>query len=174
MEFPFCRQPNVAGPAGPGRVPVGAAARRRADEALHRRPNIISPAPGHKIPPNCCEKLPTSRPNQVWAMDIATITPLGQRCASPDHCLAGHRKCMRRGQRDDKGAGRDSIFVERLWRTIKYEEVYPRAYASVPEARCSIGRYLDFCNSRRPHSAQSGKAPNQAYFNPAMPNTATA
>jgi hypothetical protein len=88
MEFPFCRQPNVAGPAGPGRVPVGAAARRRADEALHRRANIISPAPGHKIPPNCCEKLPTSRPNQVWAMDIATITPLGQRCASPDHCLA--------------------------------------------------------------------------------------
>jgi len=44
---------------------------------------------------------------------------------------------------DGKGAWRDNIFVERLWRTIKYEEVYLRAYASVPEARASIGRYID-------------------------------
>ena len=44
---------------------------------------------------------------------------------------------------DGKGAWRDNVFVERLWRTIKYEEVYLRAYASVPEARASIGRYID-------------------------------
>ncbi len=43
---------------------------------------------------------------------------------------------------DGKGAWRDSVFVERLWRTVKYEEVYLRAYASVSEARASIGRYL--------------------------------
>jgi putative transposase len=47
---------------------------------------------------------------------------------------------------DGKGAWRDNIFVERLWRTIKYEEVYLRAYASVSEARISIGRYLAFYN----------------------------
>ena len=47
---------------------------------------------------------------------------------------------------DGKGAWRDNVFVERLWRTIKYEEVYLRAYTSVPEARASIGRYLDFYN----------------------------
>jgi putative transposase len=47
---------------------------------------------------------------------------------------------------DGKGAWRDNIFVERLWRTIKYEEVYLRAYASVSEARASIGRYLAFYN----------------------------
>jgi putative transposase len=47
---------------------------------------------------------------------------------------------------DGKGAWRDNVFVERLWRTIKYEEVYLRAYTSVPEARASIGRYLAFYN----------------------------
>ncbi len=53
---------------------------------------------------------------------------------------------------DGKGAWRDNVFVERLWRTVKYEEVYLRAYASVSEARASIGRYLSFCNGTRPHS----------------------
>src|SRR5664280_1875611 len=45
---------------------------------------------------------------------------------------------------DGKGAWRDNVFVERLWRSVKYEEVYLRAYDSVSEARTSIGRYLDF------------------------------
>lgn len=45
---------------------------------------------------------------------------------------------------DGKGAWRDNVFVERLWRTIKYEEVYLRAYANVPEARASLGRYIGF------------------------------
>ena len=44
---------------------------------------------------------------------------------------------------DGKGAWRDNVFVERLWRTVKYEEVYLRAYDSVSDARASIGRYLD-------------------------------
>ena len=48
---------------------------------------------------------------------------------------------------DGKGAWRDTVFVERLWRSVKYEEVYLRAYDSVGEARNSIGRYLDFYNS---------------------------
>ena len=52
---------------------------------------------------------------------------------------------------DGKGAWRDNVFVERLWRTIKYEEVYLRAYESVSDARASIGRYLHFYNERRPH-----------------------
>ena len=52
---------------------------------------------------------------------------------------------------DGKGAWRDNVFVERLWRTIRYEEVYLRAYASVSEARAGIGQYLGFYNSRRPH-----------------------
>ena len=64
-----------------------------------------------------------------------------------------------------KGAWRGNVFVERLWRSVKYEEVYLRAYESVGEARNSIGRYLDFYNRRRPHSSLDGSTPDQAYLN---------
>jgi putative transposase len=67
---------------------------------------------------------------------------------------------------DGKGAWRDNVFVERLWRSVKYEEVYLRAYNSVGEARTSIGRYVDFYNRRRPHSSLDGTTPDQAYFTP--------
>src|SRR5258707_269471 len=52
---------------------------------------------------------------------------------------------------DGRGSWRDNVFVERLWRTVKYEEVYLRAYDSVAEARSSIGSYLAFYNRKRPH-----------------------
>jgi len=67
---------------------------------------------------------------------------------------------------DGKGAWRDNVFVERLWRSVKYEEVYLRAYDSVSDARASIGHYLDFYNGRRPHSSLDGMTPDQAYFGP--------
>ena len=67
---------------------------------------------------------------------------------------------------DGKGAWRDNVFVERLWRSIKYEEVYLRAYDSVSDARTSIGRYLAFYNGRRPHSSLDRRTPDQVYFNP--------
>ncbi len=67
---------------------------------------------------------------------------------------------------DGKGAWRDNVFVERLWRSVKYEEVYLRAYDGVSEARTSIGRYLNFYNGRRPHSSLDRRTPDQAYFNP--------
>ena len=67
---------------------------------------------------------------------------------------------------DGRGAWRDNVFVERLWRSVKYEEVYLRAYDTVSDARVSIGRYLDFYNGRRPHSSLDGGTPDQAYFNP--------
>jgi putative transposase len=65
---------------------------------------------------------------------------------------------------DGKGAWRDNAFVERLWRSVKYEEVYLRAYDSVGEARASIGRYLVFYNGRRPHTQHDGQTPDSAYF----------
>jgi len=70
---------------------------------------------------------------------------------------------------DGKGAWRDNVFVERLWRTIKYEEVYLHAYASVPEARAALVRYLTFYNARRPHSSLDRQTPDQAYFNTPQP-----
>ena len=65
---------------------------------------------------------------------------------------------------DGKGAWRDNVFVERLWRSVKYEEVYLKAYDSAGEARASIGKYLAFYNGRRPHSSLDGATPDQAYF----------
>lgn len=65
---------------------------------------------------------------------------------------------------DGKGAWRDNVFVERLWRTVKYEEVYLRAYDSVSEARTSISRYLAFYNQGRPHSSLDARTPDEAYF----------
>lgn len=66
---------------------------------------------------------------------------------------------------DGKGAWRDNVFVERLWRSVKYEEVYLKAYASVAEARAGIGAYLNFYNTKRPHQALDGNTPDKAYFN---------
>src|ERR1700709_1931117 len=66
---------------------------------------------------------------------------------------------------DGRGAWRDNVFVERLLRSVKYEEVYLRAYDSVAEARALIGRYITFYNARRPHSSLDARADGQAYCN---------
>ena len=66
---------------------------------------------------------------------------------------------------DGKGCWRDNVFVERLWRTIKYDEVYLHAYESVSQARAGLDRFLTFYNTSRPHSSLDGKTPDQVYFN---------
>jgi putative transposase len=65
---------------------------------------------------------------------------------------------------DGKGSWRDNVFVERLWRSVKYEEVYLHAYDSVAQARASLRRYLDFYNRARPHSSLDRRTPDEAYF----------
>jgi putative transposase len=65
---------------------------------------------------------------------------------------------------DGKGCWRDNVFIERFWRSLKYEEVYLHAYESASVARTSIGRYIAFYNSARPHSALDGRPPDAAYF----------
>jgi len=70
---------------------------------------------------------------------------------------------------DGKGCWRDNVFVERLWKSIKYEEVYLRAYDSVAHAKASLGRYIAFYNTRRPHSSLDRKTPDQVYFNQPRP-----
>lgn len=212
-------------PCEVGRLHVATLMKRMGIEALYRRPNTSKPAPGHKIYPYLLRKLPITRPNQVWAMDI-TYSPMARGfiylaavvdwftrrvlawrvsiTLEADFCIEAVEEALaRHGQpeifntdqgsqftstgfikvlaareikisMDGKGAWRDNVFVERLWRTIKYEEVYLRAYASVSEARTEIGRYLGFYNSRRPHSSLDGRTPDQAYFNPPMPEAVAA
>jgi putative transposase len=74
---------------------------------------------------------------------------------------------------DGKGCWRDNIFIERLWRTLKYEEVYLHAYDSVSAATAGIGRYLTLYNTRRPHSSLTDRTPDDAYFFP-LPLSAAA
>ena len=65
---------------------------------------------------------------------------------------------------DGKGAWRDNVFVERLWRSLKYEEVYLHAYDTVLAAKAGLDRYFRFYNNRRPHSSLDRQTPNQFYY----------
>jgi putative transposase len=225
MEFPFAGSRMLQGLLVQegfkvGRLHVATLMKRMGIEALYRKPNTSKPAPGHKTYPYLLRKLPITRPNQVWAMDITYIpmargfiylaavldwftrrvlawrvsitleagfcieaveealakhgtpeifnTDQGSQFTSSDFIKVLAAREIRISM-DGKGSWRDNVFVERLWRTIKYEEVYLRAYASVSEARASIGRYLGFYNRRRPHSSLDGKTPDQVYFNTLSP-----
>ena len=199
-----------------GRLHIATLMKRMGIEAIYRKPNTSKPAPGHKIYPYLLRKLPVTRPNQVWAMDItyipmargfvylaAVVDWFSRRVLAwrlsitlhADFCIEAVEEALARfgvpeifntdqGSQftstdftkvllardikismDGKGAWRDNVFVERLWKSIKYEEVYLRAYETVSHARTSIGRYLDFYNGRRPHSSLGRKTPEQAYFN---------
>ncbi len=65
---------------------------------------------------------------------------------------------------DGKGRWRDNVFVERLWKSVKYEEVYLRAYDTVRDARASLARYFAFFNTRRPHTSLDRRTPDAVYF----------
>lgn len=75
---------------------------------------------------------------------------------------------------DGRGAWRDNVFVERIWRSVKYERVYLRDYASVSEAQTDIGQSIDWYNRERSHSSQDGSTPEQAYRSglPILPEAA--
>lgn len=64
---------------------------------------------------------------------------------------------------DGKGRALDNVFVERLWRSVKYEEVYPREYATPRDARQGLTRYLTFYNDERPHQALAYRTPREVY-----------
>ena len=74
---------------------------------------------------------------------------------------------------DGKGSWRDNVFIERLWRSVKYEDIYLRAYDSASAIRTGLNRYFNFYNSRRPHSSLDGQTPDRVYFN-ALPQTKAA
>lgn len=91
------------------------------------------------------------------------ISDQGSHFTSP-HYLDLFRDTPVQISMDGKGRALDNIFTERLWRTVKYEEVYLKDYASPNEARTSLGDYLNFYNYRRLHQALDYQTPAQVYF----------
>lgn len=87
----------------------------------------------------------------------------GSHFTSPQHVAlftaGGTRISM-----DGRGRAMDNIFTERLWRTIKYEEVYLKSYETVPEAKQQIGEYINFYNNERFHQSLNNKTPAEIYF----------
>ena len=198
-----------------GRLHVATLMKRMGIEAIYRRPNTSKPAPGHTIFPYLLRKLPVTRPNQVWAMDI-TYIPMAQgfvlaavvdqfsrkvlawklsitletefcleaaeeafarygkprdlqhRSGLPVHQHRLHRPAAQERDQDQHGWER-RLAGQRLRRAPVADHQIRggvlRAYASVPEARASIGRYIDgFYNARRPHSTLDRRTPDEAYF----------
>ena len=75
---------------------------------------------------------------------------------------------------DGKGCWHDNVFVERLWKSVKYEEVYLHAYDTVNDAQRGLARYFTLYNQHRPHSSRDDKTPDEVYCNnlPALSQTA--
>ena len=166
-----------------GRRHVSTLMKRMGIEAIYRKPNTSKPTPGHKIYPYLLRNLAVIRPDQVWATDItyipmargfvylvAVIDWFSRRVLAwrlsitmeAGFCIEALEEAL---SKHGKGAWRDNVFVERLWKSIKYEEGYLRAYDTVSDARASIGRHLDFYNKRRPHSRLGRRTPDQPHFN---------
>jgi len=121
------------------------------------------------------------QPNQVWAMDTRFCleavdealaqygtpeifnTDQGSQFTS-EAFTSKLKEHNIRISMDGKGSWRDNVFVERLWRTIKYDEVYLKAYRIVTEARNSIGKYVTLYNQRRPHSSLDGIPSDTFYY----------
>jgi len=104
------------------------------------------------------------RGRMLWLVTASLTSSIPTRVRT--HGLGLHR-CARQPPHCDQHGPQGGLAAQRVRRrSVKYEEVYLRAYDSVREAHASICRYLDFYNGRRPHSSLDGTTPDQAYFNP--------
>ncbi len=156
--------------------------------AIYQRPNTSKPAPAHKIYPYLLGGISIERVNQVWCADV-TYIPMARgflylvvimdwvsravlawrlsNMLGAEFCVEALEDALSRYGRPeifntDQGS-QFNIFVERLWRSLKYEEVYLNAYASVAEAKAGIGSWLGFYNEERQHQSLGYRTPRQAY-----------
>lgn len=98
-----------------------------------------------------------------WGSPEIVNTDQGSQFSSAEFVAEVARLGARQSM-DGKGCWRDNVFVERLWRSVKHEEVYLKAYDGVSAARQGLARYFDFYNSRRPHQSHDGHTPDMVYF----------
>ena len=155
-------------------------------QAVYPKPKLSQPGEGHKIYPYLLEGVEVTRINQVWSTDLTYVrmaegfvylvavmdwfsrpevfnSDQGSQFTSQK--FTGELES--RGiavSMDGRGRCLDNIFIERLWRSLKYEEVYLRDYVRVPEARAGIGRWFQFYNHERPHQSLGYRTPAGLYL----------
>ena len=135
--------------------------------ALYRKPNLSQANQAHRKYPYLLKGLAIQRSNQVWSTDI-TYIPMAKGfvylCAVIDwhsRKVLAHRVSI---SMDGKGRWVDNVMVERLWRSVKYEEVYLKAYSNVLDAKKQLNAYFEFYNLKRPHSSLDKMTPDEFYY----------
>jgi putative transposase len=108
-----------------------------------------------------------------WGAPQIVNTDQGSQFSSAEF-VAEVQRIGARQSMDGRGCWRDNVFVERLWRSVKYEDVYLKAYEGVSAARQSLAAYFEFYNARRPHQSHDGRTPDMVYFNALPPMQAAA
>ena len=108
--------------------------------------------------------MPCARPSRATVARNSLNTDQGSQFTSSDFTGLLKKHGIRISM-DGQGCWRDNVFVERLWRSVKYEEVYLYAYDSVSAVKTGLERYFHFYNTRRPHQSLDGQTPDKMYFN---------
>jgi putative transposase len=164
-----------------GRRHVGTLMRRMGIQALYRKPDTSRKHPAHPVFPYALRGLRVLAHRVSITMEaefcVEALREAAARWGSPQivntdqdsqfssaEFVAEVARIGARQSMDGKGCWRDNVFVERLWRSVKYEDVYLKAYDSVSAARLSLARYFDFYNARRPHQSHDGQTPDMVYF----------
>ncbi len=150
-------------------------------EALYPKPNLSRPASGHEVYPYLLRGVSIERPNQVWSTDITYIpmragflylvavmdwfsrfvlwnSDQGSQFTAADF-LAPLKKRGISISMDGRGRALDNVFIERLWRSLKYELIYPGDFASGAELFPALDGYFHFYNHQRPHQALGYRTP---------------
>ncbi|GAC1651260.1 MAG: hypothetical protein NVS4B9_41880 [Ktedonobacteraceae bacterium] len=106
---------------------------------------------------------------EAWQRALQRAVPVIWNSDQGSHCTSPQYRELLLGAKvqismDGKGRALDNIFTERLWRSVKYKEVYVHDYASPKEARQQLNRYFEFYNQQRPHQALDYQVPADVYF----------
>ena len=153
--------------------------------AIYPGPNLSKRNHKEGVYPYLLRHITSAYPNHIWGIDITYIRlhagwmylvaildwysryvvswELDQTLELP-FVLTAMQEANVQISMDGKGRALDNIFTERLWRTVKYEEVYLHEYASPREARQALTRYFQFYNQERPHQALENQTPAEVYF----------
>ena len=179
-----------------GRHRVARLMRTMGLRAIYQKPNTSAPHPEHRIYPYLLRDLAVVRPNQVWCSDITYIpmrrgflyliealeealarygkpeifnTDQGSQFTSVAFTQVLKDACVQISM-DGKGRWIDNVFIERLWRSMKYECVYLHAFETGSALHAGLLGWISHYNKRRPHSALAGRTPDEAYHQISLPS----